>query len=320
MCAHRRGRKRRNIAWPAPGRPRSTAASSKVRDRAEVSPCRRSARPPWPRKARHAACNVKGGTVFDCTGPVKRVPWAAYNEPGPKGAAKDAPKLPAAQTPAPADDPNQPPRTVEEMAKRANQKTAEQIKKANEDMKDQAESFGDKVGDTTKKTWRCISLALHALHRVAVDPARLSGGAATRVPGAGLRRSPTCSSRRRSPCGSAWLPRCRAAAARLNHMCATHQVERNLAPYAVHQPQLKQSIRRAATRGELDGLYYACIKSCHDTGLCLPGLSVRSERRVDGARPLDPSRTDRGARRGKHVKCRIKSRKSRSKFVGCAGA
>jgi hypothetical protein len=39
------------------------------------------------------------------------------------------------------------------MAKRANQKTAEQIKKANEDMKDQAESFGD----TTKKTWRCIS-------------------------------------------------------------------------------------------------------------------------------------------------------------------
>ncbi|NKB16113.1 MAG: hypothetical protein HC774_03150 [Sphingomonadales bacterium] len=43
------------------------------------------------------------------------------------------------------------------MAKRANQKTAEQLKKTNEDMKDQVESFGDKVGDTTKKTWRCIS-------------------------------------------------------------------------------------------------------------------------------------------------------------------
>jgi hypothetical protein len=109
------------------------------------------------KEGRHTACNVKGGTVFDCTGPVKRVPWAAYNEPGPKGAAQEAPKLPAAQTPAPADDPSQPPRTVEEMAKRANQKTAEQIKKANEDMKDQVESFGDKVGDTTKKTWRCIS-------------------------------------------------------------------------------------------------------------------------------------------------------------------
>ena len=30
----------------------------------------------------HATCSVKGGTVFDCNGPVKRVPWAAYNEPG----------------------------------------------------------------------------------------------------------------------------------------------------------------------------------------------------------------------------------------------
>ena len=107
------------------------------------------------KEGRHAACNVKGGTVFDCTGPVKRVPWAAYNEPGGKGAAKEVPKLPAAE--APADDPSQPPRTVEEMARRANQKTAEQIKKTNEDMKDQAESFGDKVEDTTKKTWRCIS-------------------------------------------------------------------------------------------------------------------------------------------------------------------
>lgn len=109
------------------------------------------------KEGRHAACNVKGGTVFDCTGPVKRVSWAAYNEPGAKGAAKEAPKLPAAEPPAAVDDPNQPPRTVEEMAKRANQQTAEQIKKANEDMKDQVETFGDKVGDTTKKTWRCIS-------------------------------------------------------------------------------------------------------------------------------------------------------------------
>lgn len=109
------------------------------------------------KEGRHAACNVKGGTVFDCTGPVKRVPWAAYNAPAPKGAAKEASKLPASETPAPADDPNQPPRTVEEMAKRANQKTAEQMKKANEDMKDQVETFGDKVGDSTKKTWRCIS-------------------------------------------------------------------------------------------------------------------------------------------------------------------
>src|SRR4029078_2266288 len=67
----------------------------------------------------------------------------------------------------------------------------------------------------------------------------------------------------------------------------THQVERNLNPYAVHKPHLKQSIRRAATWGELDGLYDACIKSCHDTGLCLPRLPVCSESSVDGGLPLD---------------------------------
>jgi hypothetical protein len=55
------------------------------------------------------------------------------------------------------------------------------------------------------------------------------------------------------------------------------QVERNIAPHAVHQAQLKQSVGRAATWCELDGLYHSRVKSCHDTGLCLPGLSVHSE-------------------------------------------
>ena len=103
----------------------------------------------------HAACSLKGGTVFDCNGPVKRVSWAAYNEPAAKGAVQETPKPLVA--PAPANDPEQPPRTVEEMAKRANQKTAEQLKKNNEDVKEKVETFGDKVGDTTKKTWRCIA-------------------------------------------------------------------------------------------------------------------------------------------------------------------
>jgi hypothetical protein len=105
----------------------------------------------------HTACSVKGGTVFDCTGPVKRVPWAAYNDPDKKGAAPAAPAPQASQPQAPRSDPSQPPRTVEEMAKRANQKTAEQLKQANEDAKDQMDTLGDKIGDTTKKTWRCIS-------------------------------------------------------------------------------------------------------------------------------------------------------------------
>ena len=107
------------------------------------------------KEGQHAKCSVKGGTVFDCTGPVKRVPWAAYNEPATKGTVQETPKPQVA--PAPANDPDQPPRTVEEMAKRANQKTAEQLKKNNEDVKEKVETFGDKVGDTTTKTWRCIA-------------------------------------------------------------------------------------------------------------------------------------------------------------------
>lgn len=85
------------------------------------------------KEGRHAACKVKGGTVFDCDGQVKRIPWAASNEMAPAN-------RPAAQPPA---DPNQPPRTIEEMAKRANEKSTEQP--------------NQNVDDAGKKTWRCIS-------------------------------------------------------------------------------------------------------------------------------------------------------------------
>jgi hypothetical protein len=92
------------------------------------------------KEGRHAGCSLKGGTVFDCNGPVKRVSWAAYNA------------LPAAAPPPVRkqepikQDPAAPPKTVEEMAKRAGDNTA-----------DQAKSFGQTVGDTGKKTWRCIA-------------------------------------------------------------------------------------------------------------------------------------------------------------------
>jgi hypothetical protein len=96
------------------------------------------------KEGRHATCNVRGGTVFDCNGPVKRVPWSAYN-----AAAEPAPEA----APPPAGTPQGPPRTVEEMVKRANEKTAEQMKEANEKMKKQAEA----LGEATKKTWQCVS-------------------------------------------------------------------------------------------------------------------------------------------------------------------
>ena len=105
----------------------------------------------------HRKCAVRGGTVFDCKGPVKRVSWAAYNEqsPVPIAGAPPAAAPPAAAKPE--SDPAQPPRTIEEMAKRANQKTAEQLRKANDDVQENAQTFGEKMSDASKKTWRCLS-------------------------------------------------------------------------------------------------------------------------------------------------------------------
>lgn len=98
----------------------------------------------------HATCAIKRGTVFDCTGPVKRVPWvSAINDVGPP-----APPKP---DPAKQSDPKAPPRTVEEMADRANKKTAEDMKKAGDNMKEGAQNVGEGVSKATKKTWECLS-------------------------------------------------------------------------------------------------------------------------------------------------------------------
>ena len=99
---------------------------------------------------RHATCSVKGGTVFDCDGQVKRIPWSAQPAPQP-GPSQETGKRPAGP------DPVQPPQTVEEMARRANQKTAEQLSDANEKLKDKAKSLGENLGEATRKTWRCVA-------------------------------------------------------------------------------------------------------------------------------------------------------------------
>jgi hypothetical protein len=97
------------------------------------------------KEGRHGACSVKGGTVFDCNGPVRRVPWAAYN-----GAAVPAPPAPPPTVQAP----NKPPRTVEEMVKRANEKTSEQVKETDDN---KGKRQADTLGETTKKSWQCLS-------------------------------------------------------------------------------------------------------------------------------------------------------------------
>jgi hypothetical protein len=99
----------------------------------------------------HATCGIKRGTVFDCDGPVKRIPWAALNAPPPAAAVpgkqSDAePSPPPGWTAEAKPEPQEPPKTVLEMAKRANENTAAQLKQANENMKTQA-----------KKTWECVT-------------------------------------------------------------------------------------------------------------------------------------------------------------------
>ncbi len=101
----------------------------------------------------HASCGVHGGTVFECDGPVRRVPWASLNI-GPEK-APEPPKAGAEHKPA--EETDEPPRTVAEMLERANAKTAEQLRQANEKVKTQAQAVGQGIGDAGKKTWKCLS-------------------------------------------------------------------------------------------------------------------------------------------------------------------
>jgi hypothetical protein len=102
------------------------------------------------KEGKHGTCGIKRGTVFDCDGPVKRVPWSradlSVETPGSSTAATK-----------PEPDPKEPPKTLFEMTKRANEQTAEQIKQANENMKESVKSTGDAIGNATKKTWDCLT-------------------------------------------------------------------------------------------------------------------------------------------------------------------
>jgi hypothetical protein len=101
------------------------------------------------REGGHAACSVKGGTVFDCNGPIKRVPWTAQDS----GRVAEPAAEPQAKEAAPkADTKGGEPKTMLDLAKRANQN----LQKANEDAKEQAQSAGEAIGNATKKTWDCM--------------------------------------------------------------------------------------------------------------------------------------------------------------------
>ena len=96
----------------------------------------------------HATCSVKRGTVFECDAAVKHIPWAALDAgpqpetPQPLATAPPPRPVPAAAA-SPA--PEAPPKTMVDLAKQANEKTVEQVKKA-----------GESVKQATKKTWDCV--------------------------------------------------------------------------------------------------------------------------------------------------------------------
>jgi hypothetical protein len=77
----------------------------------------------------HATCGIKRGTVFDCDGPVKRVPWSGAELP--------------AETPG--------------TATAADKPEPDQFKKANENVKESFKSTGDAIGNATKKSWNCLT-------------------------------------------------------------------------------------------------------------------------------------------------------------------
>lgn len=108
------------------------------------------------REGRHANCRVRGGTVFDCVGPIKRVsdpaakastPPSLTSVPGTAVAparpeqGDAAPRSPDAP---PADQ--GPPRTLEEMARRMGKSSGDGLGKA-----------GTAVEDAAKKSWGCLS-------------------------------------------------------------------------------------------------------------------------------------------------------------------
>jgi hypothetical protein len=109
------------------------------------------------REGGHATCSVKRGTIFDCDAPVKRIPWAALDQSPPADAAQPPapavrPQVQPATAPQPAPVSDAPPQTVVDLAKQANEKTAEQVKKAGESVK----QAGESVKQATKKTWDCV--------------------------------------------------------------------------------------------------------------------------------------------------------------------
>ena len=106
----------------------------------------------------HATCGVKRGTVFECDGAVKRVPWAALELPQPK-----RPRLsPGYRNCDPSPPPASPPRGCRSDTRArgaaANGARDGQAGQRADGRADEEQRQGQATveADATKKTWDCM--------------------------------------------------------------------------------------------------------------------------------------------------------------------
>ncbi len=114
----------------------------------------------------HATCSVRGGTVFDCNGPIKRINAQGRIPSAPDGSKPDPVVVVEPPKPVPLD--NEPPQTVEEMAKRMNKSAGEGVQKTGTAIGEGVQKTGsaigtafkktgDAIGGAVKKTWTCMT-------------------------------------------------------------------------------------------------------------------------------------------------------------------
>ena len=108
------------------------------------------------REFNHASCSVRGGTVFDCNGAIKRVNAQGMAPAGPDGTVPN-PVVVAEPPKVPPTPDNEPPKTVEELAKRMGKSTSESAKKTGSAVGEAFKKTGDAIGGAVTKTWTCVT-------------------------------------------------------------------------------------------------------------------------------------------------------------------
>jgi hypothetical protein len=99
------------------------------------------------RQGGHETCSVRRDLIgAACNGVLTEIPLASLLEEPAAPAVAAAPAPGPLEPPKPAEAKTEPPRTVEELAKRASAKSKQQLK-----------DVGDSVGNAADRTWTCLS-------------------------------------------------------------------------------------------------------------------------------------------------------------------